>query len=512
MSIVQRFFGGNLATVTATSLAYYYEASDDARAFYDLLRAYYVNNGLYDELRDALSVTNMEDEALKPLRNPASRVVEFYASKLWPGALPDGLPIETENVGVAEAIERVWEWSNWGSQKQVAARWLALYGDWFLKVATRMDVNGRVERVFLQSIDPRYVPEFDTDERGFLTYFRADVPQMRRSGDDVERFTYTEVWDKGADRFRTWEHDKGEWVDIEQLEPPKADLEMTGTFGFDFVPVVHVKFRDIGDERGDGAFAHALDKIDEGNRLATRLHQMLFRHNRNLWALKANQVDRDGRPIPAPTLGSDGSSELEVGDNTVVRLPGNSELQSMVPDLKYEAASVILRDHLMELEQDLPELAYFRLKERTGELSGRAVKMLLGDAVDRVLEARGNAETGLARAHGMALTMGGIGRLEGFQALGKFEAGDFEHSFQSRDVIPMDEWERAEVFGKYVQAGMGMTTAMRRAGFGDDEILQAQADKQLEVAQAQSSLALALLEQQRGFDQEGAGTAPVQRG
>ena len=60
---------------------------------YNYLRAYYLSNGLYDVLRESFREIGYTPEALRPLRNPAYRVVEFYAAKLWPGALPDALPI-----------------------------------------------------------------------------------------------------------------------------------------------------------------------------------------------------------------------------------------------------------------------------------------------------------------------------------------------------------------------------------------------------------------------------------
>jgi hypothetical protein len=46
---------------------------------YRVLRAYYYSNGLYTELRDVLRRQGVAAEALKPLRNPTYRVVEFHA-------------------------------------------------------------------------------------------------------------------------------------------------------------------------------------------------------------------------------------------------------------------------------------------------------------------------------------------------------------------------------------------------------------------------------------------------
>jgi len=154
-----------------------------------------------------LSGLGARRQEIRPLRNPAFRVVEFYAAKLWPGVLPDALPIVTENPAITKPIQQVWTWSNWGSEKQAAARWFACYGDMFVKVATRENEIGEPVRVFLQNLEPQYVTDFDADERGYLTYIRIDIPQQRRDGDEVKAYTHTEVWTK--EEYRLWEHDKG---------------------------------------------------------------------------------------------------------------------------------------------------------------------------------------------------------------------------------------------------------------------------------------------------------------
>src|SRR5688572_22777452 len=105
-----------------------------AADLYRILRAYYVSNSLYDVLRDILRRQAIWSEALKPIKNPAYRVVEFYPSHLWPGTLPDALPIVAKKKAIVKPIQQVWTWSNWGAKKQVAARHLALYGDLFIKV------------------------------------------------------------------------------------------------------------------------------------------------------------------------------------------------------------------------------------------------------------------------------------------------------------------------------------------------------------------------------------------
>jgi hypothetical protein len=98
----------------------------DPRERYAVLRSYYESNGLYDRLTRSLYESGLWNRAIKPLRNPAYRITEAYPAHLWPGDLPDALPIKTENERLIPAIHQVWQWSNWASKKQVMARWLPL--------------------------------------------------------------------------------------------------------------------------------------------------------------------------------------------------------------------------------------------------------------------------------------------------------------------------------------------------------------------------------------------------
>jgi hypothetical protein len=478
------------------------------KRFYELLRAMYLCNGLYDDVARTLYDQAIWREALKPLRNPSYRVVEFYVSKVWPGTLPDALPIVVEdgaNEAIVPAIEQVWQWSNWASQKQVFVRWAAIYGDVFVKVATRTrsDRTGQVERVYLQLIDPMHVRDFDTDERGYLTWIRIDIPKTRRVGDRVESYTHTEVWDKAMPlataegprtigTYRRWEHTRGDERDLEQLGDP-VESRLLSEFGIDFVPIVHCQFRDIGEQRGMGAYVHAIDKIDEANRQATRLHQMLFRHNANTWALEGTgALVRDGRSVPPPRIeGLSGSSTedggtLTVGDEQFLPLPSGWTLKSVVPQLAWADALAVLNAHMLELEKDLPELAYYRLRDM-GELSGRAARLLLSDAIDRALEVRGNCEAALVRLHEMALTIGAVNGLPQFRAVGTFEQGAFAHRIEERDILPADRLEeaqawQAEALAAEKEQAVTLPHLWRKLGYTEEEIRQMQREQQAQAA------------------------------
>lgn len=434
------------------------------RTYFDTLKAYYLNNALYDETMAALRKLRVWNEPMKPLRNPAMRAVEFYASTLWPGTLPAALEVEADNARIVEPIQQIHQWSNWGAKKQLAARWLALYGNLFLKVSQRSD-----GRPYLQLIEPQDVTDFTLDERGFITELRIDTPLARDEEGRTVGYTRTEFWSKAEGEYRVYEHTLGD-APLAQLEPPLLRRSLA-EFGIDFVPIAFARLRDIGDQWGAGAFALCLDKIDEANRMATRLHQMLFRHNKVLWALSANATDAQGRPLPAPRVGDATTSPnaadsdvVNLADDALLRLPGNATMQSLVPQLNYMAALEILRDHMRELESDLPELTYFRLRD-FGELSGKAVRLMLTNATDRTIEARGNAESALIQAQQMALTIGAQAGV--FRDIGTYEAGDFTHAFKPRPVLAPDTTEQLQDLVLKQSIGVPDRQLQREAGYTD---------------------------------------------
>jgi hypothetical protein len=457
---------------------------------YAALEFYYHNNGVYALLQQDLMSEGLWTEGMAGLRNPCHRTVEFYVAKLWPGPLPKALPIVSENTRIVEPIQQIWKWSNFGSMKQVFSRWFSLFGDGFIKVATKNGTDGSPTQVYYQNIKPGYVTDLKLDERNYVTRIRVDIPQVKTVDGRNVNYYHTEIWDKDTQLYRLWDNDKGPAVSEKTLDTPK-ETKSFSEFGIDFVPFVHAKFQDIGETRGAGCFVHALDKIDEANRMATKLHQLLYRFNDVTWAISAGGNDPSGRPLPAPKLDmSDSSSKdestMKIGTGTkVARLPGNSTLQSMVPDLHYDEALAILNAHMLEVERDLPEMAYYRLREQGTELSGIAIRYLLSDAVDKVLEARGNAETALARADQMALTIGQ--NLGIFQNIGDYEKGDFEHEFSEREVIPLGPVEKRNIAAMDDTLGVSKKTIL--SGLGYDADLE-----QIQKKQEQDDLGDSLLD------------------
>ncbi len=441
--------------------------------FYRMLEAYYFNNGLYDSTMQMLYENGIWTAGMKALRNPAKRTVEFHVTHIWPGSIEKALPIMSDNRRIIEPLHQVWRWSNWGVKKQLAARWFALYGDWFCKVATSCDATGKVSRVYLQNIKPELVTDFEVDERSNVTYIRLDIPINDAKGMGL---MHTEIWSKEFG-YQLFIHRRDATTPVTNLPPPTSSFPLAH-FGIDFVPFVHSSFIDMGEKRGIGVFTLALDKIDEANRMATRLHQIIFRYNRPTVAIMANGLDPSGRPLPAPKpAGYVSGVTQEEHDDDVKSFPGNSKMEYLVANLNYQAHLDILNAQMRELEEDLPELSYYRQKELGSSISGRAVRLLLSQAVDRTIEARANLETGLVKADMMALTLGVNSGLFKGQHIGSFKHGDFEHEFAEREVIPFSAQEKAETMAMEVSAGVPLVTAARRLGWTATELEQLEEDQ-----------------------------------
>lgn len=497
MKILTSLFGG--VTANKLQLSVTAEGPQSELPYAEIARllwSYFLNNGLYDELR--LVGYFLNEPTLKSLRNPAQRVVKFYADAVWPGKLPKALPLDIPkaNEKIREPIEQLWRWSNWQMNKQLAVRLTAPLGECYLRVA---QPAGK-KRVFLQIIRPEYVTDYDADEQGNLTYIRIDMPQSRRQADEVEFYTHTEVWSKTAGNMRIWEHNKAADTELDQLGNPRQTKPLSA-WGIDFVPFVRFVFMDVGADRGVGAYLLSLEKIDEVNRLATRLHSMLFRHNDVTWALKSNMVDSaTGRPLPPPRVGtstdSDGNEVVEMGGERFIRLPGMASLESLVPRLDYTSALEVLNAQMAELKDDLPELRYYELSE-VGELSGRAIRLLMGPAITNAVEARSNMEDALIRAQRMALTIGQHMKI--WRDLGDYESGDLEHSFEERPIIPVDRYEDAEIIKAEKDAGLPLITSLRKSGWSEKDLAEMEADARRQSALDQAGFASALLEAESRF-------------
>ena len=440
---------------------------------YEKLEAYYNNNDLYDDLTRLAYQNSYYMEVMKPLRNPCHSSVEFYAAKIFGS---EAVQINTKNQQVKDTLELVHKWSNMQSIKTIASRNLALYGDIFIRVAKKGN------KVYQELINPKLVTDFTTDNRGNLLTIRID----QKLKDDLgQTYWYTEYWEKGDNGYYAiWEHRLGENANLEQLPEP-IESGYLSEFGIDFIPIVHASFTATDNTRGKSSFFHALSKIDESNRQASRLHQMLFRNNKPLWVSTSSNVDKDGK-FKAPPLTS--GQKIDATDNSILSMPNMTDIKSLVPDVKYADALAIVQAQVEEVEKDLPEIRYFALKDNG--LSGKALRTLLGSAVDRANEARSGLVSAFIRADEIALTIGMAAGI--FSGLGSYENGDFDHSYILPDIFPVNLDDIALTLQSLKNAGLPLSSALKMIGKDDEFIAEVEAQLQADLQRNQDSLGVAM--------------------
>jgi hypothetical protein len=465
-------------------------------ALYAKIDAYYDGNSVYDGPELHAYILGKGIEALKPIRDVANRSVEFYATKIIPG----NVEVVTDNNKLKEAIKQVLKWSNFDGQRTLFMRDLAKYGDLFLKMVVSDD------KVYFESIPCKYVKDFEENARGILQNIRIEIPQVDATGANIY---FVEYWQ--PDYFSTWISSQPD-VPLDQLGEP-GEYGMTSALGIDFVPFVHVKFKDVGHERGEGCFTHAMDKIDEANRQATNLAEMVFKNAEGVWVEQSQQFDKDGKPMaPAPIRDRSGNitSNLQLSKNAFMQMPAGTELISTIPQINYEAVRNIANDMVVELEQDLPELKYYSL-QAGAHLSGKAIGMLLAGAIDRAQEAGSNFKQALVRACQITLTMGIEGGVLD-SSLGSYVNGDFDHDFSFGQYFQPDSLDKATELGAMVTAGIELDVAMKIAGYSQEEIDAEMAAKKAADALAAKKAAanpppIAPISQQEG--QGGVQGAPI---
>ena len=442
---------------------------------YDLYEAYYSNNDLYSKLAGAGLGPGRNTRSL---RNPAHRVVEFHASKLWPEPLEE-LPLKAKTEATEKAARTVLEWGNWGQQKQIAARRLPMHGDLYLKAEDADD-----ERAYPKVMDPRHFTEFAKDERGFAMRVRLDIPVPGDNGKDRTR---TELWDKKENLYRVWEHEKGAGAKIEDLGAASENKALT-SFGIDFVPFAHGPFHN-GGERAVSAFAHALEPVNELNKMASRANDMLFRHGKPLWQLLRNEAGQGAvrvEDLRAEGGGGD-AEEVSIGEGdsreTMIRPPGLAKMESLIPNIPYEAARGLMEDQEDELSRDLPELLYYAARDK-GDPSGRALSLILAAAQDRALEARANGETAIIQVVKMCITM--AQNKGALKEAGSYAAGDFDSlRFEKRDVLPVSEDEKQDTLEKQMRSLQAQMRIFRELGL-DTSPLKKKAAELAEIEEPDS--------------------------
>ena len=388
------------------------ETRETRTARYTVLWGFYLNdiyNSLVNDMATAYKAQRELYTDIKGIYNPVARLVDFYVAKVAGGALdPTGeagaLPIVGASPETLRSIMQVWAWSRWGSNKALWVRYAASMGDCALKI-----VSVDKTQVQIEVHHPGDLAECDFDRNGDVVYAKWEYTAEERDERGAKvSFLYREI--ATPDMFYMFKNGKPFDYAGNQYGGPLSSY--ANPYGF--VPAVVTRHKLTGQAWGMPCFHHVIDKVDDVNDLASHLGDQIRKAVHPQWV----------------SFGTKAGSGMERSDKVWHHPNPTGKIQALVEDINIADCASEIQNRLREIEQDCPELKVYQVDQ---EMSGRALRLMFGDVVDRVTEARGQYDAALVRADEMALKIGA--------KMGLWGAVNLTHAIGDRPILPVDESE-----------------------------------------------------------------------
>lgn len=391
---------------------------------------YAFNEGYYNNSPYSASFSTVQTSRLglykfiRPINNPVARLVELYVGEIYGGSvdmrkLADGaIPIETENEALRQHLIQLYLNSNWQADKSLYVRFGSMLGD----VAVKVRDDRQMGRVSLEVLHPAKIYAIERDSAGEITYARIEYDRGEvnpETGNTDRTYTYRE--DITPDEFRTYKDGIPYAYFNDSIQRPVK--VWPNEYGF--VPLEVVQHRDMGLQWGAAVFHHAVNKIDEINDDWSILNDSVRKAVNIIWYMKAAK-------------GGDLSFDITERDtlNFIYSSKDSLDPYPMVPNIDITAAGQNILNMQLELERDMPELALHQLRDK-GNLTAPGIRAGWSDAIDRIVEARGNYDAGLVRLDKMGAFIGTMFQYPGFEGprYTNLEDERLEHSIAERAVI-----------------------------------------------------------------------------
>ena len=361
----------------------------------------YYQNMPYSEPRPGLYAK------MRAIFNQITKIVDTDARF----AMGERLQVKAEPE-VEGAVNRLWEWSEFQQEKYLLARYGACCGDAFIKVVDNrpweLNADADPERpVLLNVLPPDAVsPRYDPHDRKRMLACKIEYVHGREIHKEI--ITPEEI------------------LLYDERDPERIAARYDNPLGF--IPIIHIRNTDIGEEFGLCSFHNLLPTVDALNELASFMFDIaklyadpvIVGRGMERGSLKKQTVDAEGRPVatvwwvPTP----EGSFEF-------------LEWRGNLPDV------LAFLDRIQtSIERNTPELALSALQDRR-EVSGYSVSLHLVELVRKVQEMRGSYFTGLEAANRMAL------RILEMQGNGTF--ADTSHRIIADPVLPVDDERQLRV-------------------------------------------------------------------
>lgn len=356
----------------------------------------YYDGSIYTKASGALGWLGPRiNQAVKPLYLPLARAVDVDA-----GIVPNEWSFPEDAPEAWQAARDVlFAWSGWKKRGVLYVHYGAVYGVSGLKVS---DLRAE-KRVLLRPVNPlcyMLVPNADGSDGvsvGLTVEQRAD---------EQGPYEYAEV--VTPESIRTFRN--GEPFGFGTLE-----AEYKNELGF--VPMVEVPHMEVGAALGESTYEKTMPLLDEVNKLATYLAEIIAKHSEPQWGV----------------FGAEGSDLAKSGDN-VWFFPSGSSAMPMLAGVDIGGVLEFVREIREQVFGSLPELAFDELK-KANQIATATLELQLMELVLKIKRVRPNYDDGLVRALRMA------GQAAASMGVSEVSALDDEALTldETRPVLPMDK-------------------------------------------------------------------------
>lgn len=465
-------------------------------ARYRLLFAMYQNTN-YASVHTAsiqLKTQNALYKYIRDIYNPSKRIIDFWKSHLWGGALdpaagdggvlPSALPIITDNEDHRTAISELWKWSRWANQKDILTWMGVLYGDVAIKIVT--DINN--ERVFLKIIDPAQIEATKLDDFGRIMAYKLVDERIDPTNSD-NRAIYGEfaglLRDEGTGmltgevQFATFKDGKlFAWPEnVDRGFPDPVYIRDLG-----FVPFVHIQNIPFGGPFGFSELQDTYTQINELNDLVSKTHDHM--RTASEVPILFSGVDK---PAADPTKASSTGDANNTQPNREKQLllyakDPQAKASAIQTQIDLNAALEIIKDQLEQIERDHPEIQLRRL-QFSGSVAAETIREARQEISSDVVNRRVNYDTALTLAMQMAISIGGEENWEGYEpfSLESFANNELEFVIGNRPVFGQDEMSIAELAKRqgeatvllqnsFIASPLTFAASAKVAGLSDQEI------------------------------------------
>lgn len=380
--------------------------------------------------------------------NPVPNIVDFYVDNLWKPADNKLYPalatpvLESTDERVTRAIAQLDQWGMWLSEKTKIIKYAATAGSCLVEGIDDL----QRQKVYHNTVWAGLVKDVELNASGDVLAYTIEYEVYDRTRKTT--FLYKKIVTK--ETFSYFRDDKPFIPEgkTKEVEP--------NPYGFCFA--VWLKHGDAGGDYGTGAFTN-YDKVDETNSLASHLHDNIHKEIESGKIIGVNET-ATLKPLTGASQNSDGSlNEVDPRmDRLLLIAQGTVSVSDLSGLLKLAEAHPYLKELIISIGADYPELEYKQILKESAQLSGIALERLLTPAQNRLdgVQAYHNQQLVKFRQMGIAVSgmraNGGGWTTRTIQQqefspfnLKSYERGELDFQLENSVLVTLNEKEEEEI-------------------------------------------------------------------